>query len=145
MLGKNKKDKHNVKSWNYSKNQEFGNKILFEERKSELLKQFFIFWFFVILLLIILSLYCRSFGIMIIFIPLFLTYVRLSGNNEQWDENFNIIMSNKFARFFLYMMYFLSIIILFIIIYEIFKINFNFHLDFMEDLIKCLTSIFSKY
>ncbi len=146
MFNKNKKPEKNSKmSDNYFKNKKINDELLFEKKKRHLLKQFFIFWIFVMLVLVLLSLYYHSFGIMIFLIPLFLTYIRLSGNNEHWKENFDIIMSNKFALLFMYAIYFLTIMIILIIIYGFFKLNFNFHLDFMDYLIKGLIMIFSKH
>ena len=145
MFNKEDKQKKDHKTPESFKNKKTYDETIFEKRKNHLLKYFFIFWAFVLLILIILSICCHSLGIMVFLIPLFLTYVRLSRNNEHWKENFDIIMSNKFAHVFLYSIYFLSIIFILIIIYEFFKINFNFHLDFMEFLIKWLIIIFSKY
>ena len=130
---------------NYFSRREHAERVAFEKRKKDLIKKFFLFWSVIILLFLSIALYYHFLGILILIVPLFLTYVRISHNNNKWEENFDIIMSNNIAHLFAYIIYSICLIFLIVVIYKFFKINFHIDLEFLDKLIDLVLFVLSKH
>jgi len=129
----------------YFNKRDFSERVALQKRKNNLIKKFFIFWSIIIILFLTIALYYHFLGILIFIVPLFLTYVRISHNNDKWKENFDIIMSNNIAHLFAYIIYSICLIFLIVVIYKFFKINFHIDLEFMDKIIDSLLFILSKH
>ncbi len=129
----------------YFNRRNYTERMMFEKKKKDLIKKFFLFWSVIIILFLTIALYYHFLGILIFIVPLFLTYVRISHNNDKWKENFDMIMSNNIARLFAYTIYSICLIFLIVVIYKFLKINFKIDLEFMDKLIDFLLLILSKH
>ncbi len=128
--------------FNKRKNNE---ELMFEKKKHGLIRSFFFFWGLIIISLGIAALYLHFLGVLIFIIPLFLIYVRVSHNNEEWKKNFDIIMSNNVARLFAYAVYLSCLILFLILAYKFFKINFNLNWAFADKFIDFIISVLSRH
>ena len=143
---KNSKFKNTINTpADYFNSKEYNKNVMFEKRKNKLIKKFFLFWSFIIILFAILAFYYRFLGVLIFIVPLFITYVRVSHNNDKWKENFDIIMSNDIAKLFSYIIYSICLMFLIIIFYKFLKVNFGIDLDFMDEIIDFLFFILSRH
>lgn len=120
-----KKKESKVKSINtpedYFNRRKYDEQMLFEKRKTNLIRKFLLFWSIIILFFCSVALYYHFLEILIFIVPLFLIYVRISHNNDKWKEDFDIIMSNNVARYFAYLIYSICLIFLIIVVYKFLK------------------------